>query len=121
MTPLGMTPRAHLVSIQIFSHNGTSSLSALLSAISYLVLSITSRNASSYSIINLSLGMPLTAVLNSAVTSAVTHGITVVVAAGNNNGDATLLSPASASGAITVGAIGADDTRSGCSNWREER
>ena len=174
---LGIAPSAEIVSLQIFSSDGSSSLSALLAAIAYATVSSTSLSSTStststanpvytngsftsnatitstgnandndnttdnansngsastgnrgvpsaskgtgYSIINMSLGIGHSPVLNAAVNAAVSAGLIIVVAAGNNNDNATLLSPASAEGAITVGAIDGTDTRCGFSNWGE--
>jgi len=167
---LGIAPSSQIVSLQIFSSNGSSSLSALLAAIAYATVSSTSLSSTStststvnpvytngtftsnandnatvnansngsaanasttnggvpsaskgrgYSIINMSLGIGHSPVLNAAVNAAVSAGLIIVVAAGNNNDNATLLSPASAEGAITVGAIDSADTRCGFSNWGE--
>jgi len=52
-----------------------------------------------------------TAYVNAAVQKAVDAGITVVVAAGNNNKNACKYMPASAKAAFTVGATSQDDSR----------
>ena len=54
---------------------------------------------------------------DTAIQSAVNAGVTMVVAAGNNNLDACNYSPARASNAITVGATYMDDQKAGYSNW----
>jgi subtilisin family serine protease len=66
---------------------------------------------------NLSLGGGLTPAVNLAVANAVDSGVTVVVAAGNDNVDACTVSPASEPKAITVAAINDADTRAPFSNW----
>lgn len=65
----------------------------------------------------MSLGGSYTASLNSAVKAAVTAGITVAVAAGNDNADASKYSPASEPTVITVGAIDSSDARASFSNY----
>jgi oryzin len=65
----------------------------------------------------MSLGGGYSSAINSAVKSAVGKGVTVVVAAGNDNDDASYYSPASEETAITVGAIDADDNRASFSNY----
>ncbi|KAI1333188.1 serine protease [Xylariaceae sp. FL0255] len=65
----------------------------------------------------MSMGSAASQVLNDAVQSAVSAGITVVVAAGNNNVDACTFSPASAPDAITVAAIDDEDNRASFSNF----
>jgi oryzin len=65
----------------------------------------------------MSLGGNYSSALNSAVASAVRGGVTVVVAAGNNNGNAIHFSPSSEPLAITVGAISSNDARASFSNY----
>jgi subtilisin family serine protease len=66
---------------------------------------------------NMSLGGSYSAALNAAVVNAINAKITFAVAAGNNNGNACLSSPASVGPAITVGATDKWDFRSWFSNW----
>ncbi|MBB1088184.1 S8 family serine peptidase [Lysobacter sp. SG-8] len=72
-------------------------------------------------VINLSLGGERKCnqdpVTQAAIDGAISRGVTVVVAAGNDNMDATNFSPASCEGVITVGASGSDGARSYFSNY----
>lgn len=78
-------------------------------------------NAHPAQVINLSLGgegaCSADAVTADAITSAISRGTTVVVAAGNENDDATKYSPASCPGAITVASNGIVGKRSYYSNY----
>ena len=65
----------------------------------------------------MSLGGGAYAPLDQAVAAASAAGVTVVVAAGNDDYDACYSSPARASSAITVGATNARDSRAEFSNW----
>ena len=65
----------------------------------------------------MSLGGSYSSAINSAVKSTVNKGVTVVVAAGNDDDDAGNYSPASEPTAITVGAIDAADNRASFSNY----
>ena len=65
----------------------------------------------------MSVGGPKSAALNAAVAAAYRAGLTVVVAAGNDDKDASNYSPASEPLAYTVGAIDITDTKSSFSNW----
>ena len=67
-------------------------------------------------VINMSLGGGANRVEDTAIDNAVAAGITVVVAAGNNGGDACLRSPARAERAITVAASNDHDQRPYFSN-----
>ena len=55
--------------------------------------------------------------IDTAIQSAINAGVTVVVAAGNNNLDACNYSPARATNAVTVGATYTADQKAGYSNW----
>lgn len=65
----------------------------------------------------MSLGGAVSSSLNTAVRNTIAAGVTVVVAAGNNNANAANYSPASETLAITVGAIDIDDNRASFSNY----
>ncbi len=66
---------------------------------------------------NMSLGGGFSQATNDAVARMTNAGVTVVVAAGNDNGDACTKSPASAASAITVGSTTTTDARSSFSNF----
>lgn len=60
---------------------------------------------------SMSLGGPFSTATNNAANAVYNSGVTVVVAAGNEDQLASNVSPASAANAITVGAIGTNDAR----------
>ncbi len=70
-------------------------------------------------VINMSLGGPgaCTSATQSAINAAVSRGTTVVVAAGNDNDNASKYSPASCSNVITVAATGRTGSRASYSNY----
>ena len=68
------------------------------------------------SVANLSIGGGFFAPVNEAVETLVESGVTVAVAAGNNNTDACTKSPAAAQSALTVGSTTSADARSSFSN-----
>ncbi|MFC3550977.1 S8 family peptidase [Lysobacter cavernae] len=78
-------------------------------------------NTTPAEVLNLSLGgsgsCSQDSVTQEAIDGAVSRGVTVVVAAGNDNDDAAFHSPASCKGVITVGASGIDGARSYFSNY----
>ena len=68
-------------------------------------------------VVNMSVWGAASAALDIAVRNSVADGVTYVVAAGNNNGDACALSPARVAEAVTVGATTASDARASWSNY----
>ena len=92
--------------------NGSGSNSGVISGIQWV-----GNNTKAKSVLSMSLGGSYSSAVNSAVKSTVNKGVTVVVAAGNDNDDAGNYSPASEPTAITVGAIDADDNRASFSNY----
>ena len=76
-------------------------------------------NPNPASVINLSLGgeMPCSRLEQEAFNSVRAKGITVVVAAGNENMDASRSAPANCEGVIVVGATGPQGTRAPYSNY----
>lgn len=66
----------------------------------------------------MSLGGPVSAAIDTAVTNSIASGVTYAVAAGNSSTDACTFSPAHVPQAITVGAIDpTNDTQAGFSNF----
>jgi subtilisin family serine protease len=67
-------------------------------------------------VVNMSLGSPYSAAVNTATKNLANSGIFVAVAAGNDNRDACSYSPSSAVGTVTVGATDSNDVRYASSN-----
>ena len=65
----------------------------------------------------MSLGGPASTATDDAVVRMFNAGVSVIVAAGNDNRDACGFSPARAANAISVGATASNDARSSFSNW----
>jgi subtilisin family serine protease len=108
----GVAKNANLVAVKVLDSGGSGSTSGVISGIQWVA-----NNAKSQSVLSMSLGGGKSTSLNSAVAAAVTKGVTVVVAAGNDNDDAGNYSPASETTAITVGAIDNNDARASFSNY----
>ncbi|RDL33329.1 Subtilisin-like protein [Venustampulla echinocandica] len=111
-TTYGVAKNAKLVAVKVLDKNGSGSFSGVISGIQWV-----GNNAAPNSVLTMSLGGGQSSAVNSAVASTVRAGVTVVVAAGNSNADASGYSPASEPTAITVGATDSSDTRASFSNW----
>ncbi|OJJ94874.1 hypothetical protein ASPACDRAFT_48324 [Aspergillus aculeatus ATCC 16872] len=112
----GVAKRATLVSVKVFVGE-SSSTSVILDGFNWAVNDIVSKNRTSKSVINMSLGGSYSSTFNDAVENAFDEGVLSVVAAGNENRDAARTSPASAPDAVTVAAINRRNSRSNFSNY----
>ncbi|KAB8304118.1 hypothetical protein EYC80_003538 [Monilinia laxa] len=108
----GVAKAARLVGVKVLDRDGSGSNSGIIEGIQWVT-----RNAPRNSVISMSLGGGYSRATNSAVKSAVDAGITVVVAAGNDNSDARNHSPASEPDAVTAGATDSNDNRASFSNY----
>jgi len=98
--------------VKVLAASGSGAWSGVIDGINFVA-----NDARRPATINLSLGGGLFQAVNDAVDAASLHGlVTVVAAAGNNNGNTCASSPASASQAIAVGATNNRDARATFSN-----
>ncbi|KAI5963566.1 uncharacterized protein KGF55_002446 [Candida pseudojiufengensis] len=112
----GTSKNVDLIDVKALNSKGTASLSIIISALEFAVNH--RLRSGKPGVTNLSFGAFQNDILNRAVEQASSTGMIFVVAAGNSNIDACLMSPASSSTAITVGAIDDfTDTISSFSNW----
>ena len=111
-TTYGIAKNATIHSVRVLDCQGSGMLSQIIQGIDWVV-----ANKTGPSVVNMSLGATTSTTLNSAVQKAIDSGVTFVVAAGNSSADACGYSPASVSGAITVGSTGKTDSRSTFSNY----
>lgn len=112
----GAAKNVELFDVKALNSVGTGTLSTIIAAIEFVVNH--RLRSGRPGVANLSFGAHHNAILNSAMEQATRTGLVFVVAAGNSNIDACLMSPASSPYAITVGAIDDHgDSVSGFSNW----
>ena len=111
----GAAKEANLIAVKVLSDSGSGSTSGIIDGIDWMVgrAGTTGRP----SIANMSLGGGFSQATNNAVASATAAGITVVVAAGNDNSDACRYSPASEPTAVTVAASDNNNARASYSNY----
>lgn len=116
----GVCKDCQLIEVKCLNSRGQGDLTTVISAIEFAVEDMLRKGNHGKSVANLSLGSFRSKILNEAVKAAVDNGLVMVVAAGNNNMNACMNSPASEPSAITVGAI--DDQKdqiASFSNWGE--
>ncbi|MFM8563254.1 MAG: S8 family serine peptidase [Acidimicrobiia bacterium] len=109
----GVARAATIVPVRVLDCLGGGTTAGVISGLDWVV---EHHQTGVPAVLNMSLGGGYSAALNTAVDRVVADGVTVVVAAGNENADACRRSPASAATAITVGATTSSDTRASYSN-----
>jgi len=112
-TSSGIAKHASIVGVKVLGADGSGSLSNVIAGVTW----VANRNTNRRQVGSMSLGSTYNAAVNNAVASAVSYGITMVVAAGNSNANACNYSPASTASAICVGSSTWTDTRSSFSNF----
>jgi len=109
----GVAPSAAVGSIKVLGDNGSGQF-----AWSYYALDWLAVNPTRPAVASMSLGGSGTQqAMREALDGAVNAGVTVVVAAGNSNGNACSFSPAFVPNAITVGSTTSTQARSSFSNY----
>ncbi|KAK6535874.1 hypothetical protein TWF281_000124 [Arthrobotrys megalospora] len=97
----GVSRKVSLVAVKVLDKDGYGSWSSVIEGINWVAKDAKSGHA----VASLSLGGGKSTAVNQAIDALHNAGVTVVVAAGNENDNASKYSPASAAKAITVGAI----------------
>ena len=113
-TTYGVAKGVTLVPVQVLDSTGSGSWSGVISGINWVA-----KNKASKSVANLSLGGGKNSSVDTAVQNLINSGVTVVVAAGNENRDACTRSPARVPAALTIGASalsGSSEIRASYSN-----
>jgi len=114
-TKYGVAKQVTIVPVRVLGCTGSGSTSGIISALDWVVAQKQANGKPA--VVNMSLGGSVSSTLDSAVNRAVSAGVTVVVAAGNDNTDACTQSPARVANAITVGSTNSSDARSSFSNY----
>lgn len=108
----GVAKSVRLVPVRVLGCDGSGSTSGIIAGLDWI-----RNNRSGPAVANMSLGGGASSSLDTATNNLWNSGVTVVVAAGNENQNACNVSPARASGTITVGSSTSGDARSSFSNY----
>merc|ERR1719253_1723439 len=112
----GVAKCTDLCAVRVLGNDGSGSYSGVIDGIEH-VMTDCAAVAGRKCVANMSLGGGRSDAVNNAVRSAANAGVVMVVAAGNNNADACLNSPAGEPKAITVGSTTINDVNSGFSAY----
>ncbi|TPX15249.1 uncharacterized protein E0L32_004526 [Thyridium curvatum] len=101
----GVAKNVKLVGVKVLDAKGGGSNSGVIAGMNFVAQQAQSQRLAGKAVMNMSLGGSRSRAINEAINNIRAAGVVPVVAAGNENQDAANDSPASAPGAITVGAI----------------
>ncbi|KNB07705.1 hypothetical protein FOXG_08795 [Fusarium oxysporum f. sp. lycopersici 4287] len=113
----GVAKSCQMFAVKVLDKTGSGTMAGVIQGLQWTVKNAKARGVTKKAVINMSLGGYYTAAVNDAVKAATDAGLTVVVAAGNSDDDASYYSPASAPSAITVGAVESSNYRTAWSNY----
>ncbi|MFC5193160.1 S8 family peptidase [Algoriphagus aquatilis] len=110
----GIAKKATLVSVKVLGDTGSGSWSTVIAGMNWVV----ANKGTSPAVVNMSLGGGGSSLsINTAVKNLYDARVPVIVAAGNDNADASGFTPANAPEAYAVGASTSSDARSSFSNF----
>jgi len=112
-TTYGVAKAVTLVPVRVLDCSGGGTASGVINGLNWI---IRNHAANAPAVANVSLGLPPNDLVDDAVRATIADGVTVVVAAGNNAGNACNRSPSRVTNALTVGAVDAADERAWFSN-----
>jgi subtilisin family serine protease len=110
-TNFGVAKEVKLVPIRVLDCEGSGTISGVIEGVDW----VTNHHVGP-SVANMSLGGVTSDTLDAAVANSIAHGITYVIAAGNDTGNACTFSPGRVPGTITVGATTRTDAEADYSN-----
>ncbi|KAH8682527.1 peptidase S8/S53 domain-containing protein [Xylariales sp. PMI_506] len=114
----GVAKSVTLIGVKVLDADGGGTNSGVLDGLNFVASDATAKGLAGKAIMNMSLGGSKSTALNNAVEALAAAGVVPVVAAGNENVDASTTSPASSPDAITVGAIDqTNDRKASFSNF----
>ena len=113
-TVYGVAKAVSVVPVRVTGCSGIGSVSTVLDGINWM---IAHHQSGVPAVANLSIGAGTSSILNDAIVSAISDGITVVVAAGNRNADACNYAMSSELTALTVAAITPSNAKASYSNY----
>ena len=108
----GVAKGVTLIAVRVLDCSGSGTNSGVIAGIDWVA-----SNRTLPAVANMSLGGGASQAVDDAVARLTNAGVTLAVAAGNENQDACNTSPARAPSAITVGATTSSDARASFSNW----
>lgn len=112
-TGFGVAPGVDIVAVRVLGCDGSGSTAGVIEGVDR---SVADHQAGVPAVANLSIGGSASSALDQAIAGLVNDGVTVAVAAGNENENACNTSPARAPSAVTAAATQSNDAKASYSN-----
>lgn len=109
---VGSAKSVKLYSVKVLNSTGSGYISDIISGLNWVLI-----NHKKPAVINMSLGGTFSSTLNTAVQNCLNSGIQVICAAGNEGKDASNISPANVTGALTITAYDTFKMKPAWGNW----
>ena len=117
---VGIAPGARIHNYKVLNDDGQTEVSVVIAAVEYIT-GQKLANPATPMVVNISLGenvgTPDYSALDEAITASIEAGVVYVISAGNDDTDASLVTPAKVQQAITVGSYDGSGRFSWFSNW----
>jgi subtilisin family serine protease len=113
----GVAKKTNLYAVKVLNAQGSGTNSGVISGINFAANDQKTRSCPNGAVANMSLGGSKSTAVNSAAASAVSAGLFMAVAAGNDGANAANYSPASEPTVCTVGASDINDNVASFSNY----
>ncbi|USP81715.1 uncharacterized protein yc1106_08989 [Curvularia clavata] len=113
----GVAKKTQLYAVKVLDASGSGTNSGVIAGINFVANDVKTRSCPNGAVANMSLGGSKSTAVNSAAANAVTAGVFMAVAAGNDGRDAANSSPASEATVFTVGATDSSDRLASFSNY----
>jgi subtilisin family serine protease len=110
----GVAKQVDIVGVRVLDCDGSGTTSGVIAGVDWVT---SDHQAGEPAVASMSLGGGASRALDRAVQNSIGDGVSYAVAAGNENADACLSSPARAADALTVASTTSSDTRSSFSNF----
>lgn len=111
----GVAKAANIIAVKVMDDQGAGSASNIISGINFVANA--AAQSARRSVINLSITAPASRAIDAACANAVSNGVYIVAAAGNEGVDTSNTSPARSDAVIAVGATDIRDRRASFSNF----
>ncbi|MEQ1558651.1 MAG: S8 family serine peptidase [Methyloglobulus sp.] len=108
----GVAKKVKLIAVRVLNCKDIGTISSIIAGVNWVT-----AHAVKPAVANMSLVTEGSPALDNAVSNSINSGVTYLLAAGNNTGNACQFSPARISKAITVGATNRSDRRASWSNY----